>query len=380
MIGGSLGLALSLGGAAIMGGLALISLISGDGSDPLLPGIQAVSLIAVGAFGVPAIYWGAVGSKRRGVGRPWRAWIVAAAVFPIALAVGALAFEAGILPGLLGPVAHLLAAGAPVLFVTSIVLQRGALLSARRRWGHFLTGLWVTPPLSLALELISLVPAVLLIAGGLSISPEGLESLRAFVFSETTSEAEAIELARQLLSQPVVIMVLIGFLSGVVPLIEEALKTMAVWPLLVRPISASQAFLGGALGGAGYAMFESLFLPQPGEDWLITMLARTGTPLIHAFNTGIVSLGLAEAIRRRRWIRLPLLYGAAVAIHGLWNFFAVGLGISGFGVDVGLGLLSPQLLETLAYVGLLGLFGLGALSLAGLVWLPSRLEDLPRRM
>jgi hypothetical protein len=380
MIGGALGLIISLGGAAILAATAAFSLLSADGSDPLLPGIQAISLLAIGALGVPVIRWGVLGRSRRGVGRPWPAWIVGLAVFPIGLAIGVLAFENGVLPGLLGPAAHLLAAGAPVLFVASLILRRGTPISARRRWGHFLAGLWVTPPLSLILELISLFPAGLVIAAGLSFSPEGLDLLRAFVFSDVGSEAEAFELAGQLLSQPIVLLVLIGFLSGVVPAIEEALKTIAIWPLLLRPLSRGQAFLGGALGGAGYALFESLFLPQPGEEWLVTMLARTGTPLIHAFNTGIVSLGLAEAFRRKRWFRLPIAYAIAIVLHGLWNFFAIGLGLSSFGTEAGFGLLNPETLDTLAYLGGFGLLGLAALSLVGLVWLPPRLEDLPRRM
>ena len=138
---------------------------------------------------------------------------------------------------------------------------------------------------------------------------------------------------------------------------------------------ASYAFLGGALGGAGYALFESLFLPQPGEDWAITMVARAGTPLIHAFNTGLVCWGLAEGVRRKRWLFLAGTYILAVGLHGMWNLAAIGIGLSGLGIESEAGALDPALMNAVGYLGLLGLLGLTVGSFAGLIWLPARLDS-----
>lgn len=374
LIGGALGLLINFLGAALFGTLTLLSLLNGEPAEALSPGIQAVSMGVVGALGIPAIYWGAIGARNRAVERPRPLWIVALLLFPISIGMGMLAFGGGVLPGILGSSAHILAAGTPVLFVATVVLQRGDPLPARRRWGHFLAGLWGSPPLSILVELLALIPAGIALVLGAAISPDTVALLRSIAVGEFASEAQMAEMTTELLSQPAVVVVLVGYLSLAVPMIEEVLKTLAIWPLLGGPLTNGQAFIGGALGGAGYALFESLFLPQPGDEWLATMLARTGTPMIHAFNTGLVALGLAMAFRQKKWIRLPLLYGLAVVLHGLWNFLAVVLGLSGYGIDAELGLISALPNSAAQLAASAGLVGLAAVSLAGLVLLPARLD------
>jgi hypothetical protein len=304
-------------------------------------------------------------------------------LYPVALVLGILAFEAGTLPRVLGPIAHIIAAGAPVLLVVSISLTRGPLLSARRRWAHFLAGSWVTPPLSLFLEMVTVVLFGLLMILGLAFAPESQSLIAELLEVDFSSQAEVVDLTERLLSQPIVILLGVGLLSGAVPLIEELLKTITIWPLLTKPMTAGYAFLGGALGGAGYALFESLFLPQPGDDWAITMVARAGTPLIHAFNTGLVCWGLAEGVRRKRWLFFAGTYILAVGLHGMWNLAAIGIGLSAVSVESGASGLDPIVMNTIGYLGLLGLFGLTAGSLVGLIWVPARLDSeataLPRR-
>ena len=377
IITGSIGLGLSVAIALTLGLLSIFA------KQPIALGVEAASIFALGMLGAPAIYWGARGSADRAVRSPGPAWVLALLLYPLALILGILAFEVGTLTRVLGPIAHIIAAGAPVLFVVSISLARGPLLSARRRWAHFLAGLWVTPPLSLFLELITLVPFGLLMILSLAFGPESNTLLQELLAIDLSSEAEVVNLTERLLTQPIVILLGVGLLSGAVPLIEELLKTITIWPLLGGPLPASYAFLGGALGGAGYALFESLFLPQPGEDWVIAMVARAGTPLIHAFNTGLVCWGLAEGVRRKRWLFLAGTYILAVGLHGMWNLAAIGIGLSGLGIETEASGLDPSLLNSVGYLGLLGLLGLTVGSLAGLIWLPARLDstapDRPRR-
>ncbi|MEE9217206.1 MAG: PrsW family glutamic-type intramembrane protease [Anaerolineales bacterium] len=377
IITGSLGLGLGMATAAALGLLSIFA------KQPIALGVEAASIFVLGLLGAPAIYWGAKGSADRAVRRPGSAWILAMLLYPLALVLGILAFEVGTLTRVLGPIAHIIAAGAPVLFVISISLTRGPLLSARRRWAHFLAGLWVTPPLSLFLELVTVVLFGLLMILGLAFAPDGQSLIQELLEIDLSSQSEVVNLMERLLTQPIVILLGVGLLSGAVPLIEEFLKTITIWPRLGRPMTASAAFLGGALGGAGYALFESLFLPQPGEEWAITMVARAGTPLIHAFNTGLVCWGLAEGVRRRRWLFFAGTYILAVGLHGMWNLAAIGIGLSGLGIETEASTLDPSLLTAVGYLGLLGLVGLTVGSLAGLIWLPARLDsgasDLPRR-
>ena len=366
---GSLGLALSVMLATL---LVIFSLFA---KQPIPLGVEAASFLAVGLLGAPAVYWGAKGIADRAVRKPGPVWILALLLYPLALILGILAFEVGTFPRFLGPIAHILAAGGPVLFVVSVSLSHGPLFSARRRWAHFLAGLWVTPPLVLLLEFIAIVAVGLLMIVGLALSSDGQSLIQELLAIEFASEEDVIDLATRLLAQPIVIVLGIGMISGAVPLIEELFKSLAIWPLLTRPITGGQAFLGGTLAGAGFALFESLFIAQAGEDWLITMVARAGTPLIHAFNTGLVCWGLAEGVRRKRWFFSAGTYVLAVGLHGMWNLAAIGIGLSGLGVESGPDYLDPILMSTVGYLGLLGLLGLTVGSLAGLILLPARLDS-----
>jgi hypothetical protein len=138
----------------------------------------------------------------------------------------------------------------------------------------------------------------------------------------------AIQHAAEFLQSPFILFGVYGYLGLAIPVIEELLKTMAVWPFLRRGLPASAAFLGGALGGAGYALFEALFLTQPGETWLGTTVARLGATVLHVFTAALTSYGLVEAVRRRRYLVGLATLLAAIAMHALWNLSAVTIGIA----------------------------------------------------
>ena len=104
------------------------------------------------------------------------------------------------------------------------------------------------------------------------------------------------------------------------------------------------------------------------------MGARRGEPWVAGVTAGLVCGGLAEGVRRKRWLRCAGTYILAVGLHGLWNLSAIGIGLSGLGLDLETGYLDPVLMSTLGYLGLLGLLGLAVGSLAGLIWLPARLD------
>jgi hypothetical protein len=226
--------------------------------------------------------------------------------------------------------------------------------------------------------LLALVPFVLVAALGLSLTAEGRALLDLLSSSPLADEADVARLAGELASQPWLVVVLAAYLSLLVPLLEEALKTVTLWPVLGRRPSPAQAFLGGLLGGAGYALFESLFLPQPGGDWAATMLARGGTPLVHGLATGMACWGLAEAARSRRWARLVGAYLAAVSLHGSWNLGAVALGVSAILPMVDLPGLDPAAAPAISLASSAGLVGLSLLSLLGVILLLRRLTDHER--
>jgi len=370
MVGGAAGIGGSLLAATVVGGLAALAYLQGGAQAALAPGIQAIALGAIGGLGLPLLYWATRGSSHP-LGRVrWPVAAFAVILFFGGLALGGVAFSLGVLPWLLGPIAHLMAAGGPVLFTAFLALRQGPILSNRRGWGHFLGGLWAAPPVAFALELLILIPAAIVVFVGLAFSEHGVTVLQTMALADLASEADVTQLLSGLVAEPIVIGVAVAFLAAAVPLIEEAVKSVSIWPLIRQRPSVAQAFVGGVLCGSGYALVESLLLSQPGEDWVPSMIARAGTPLIHAFGTGLVSWGVVEALVNRRPLRLLGLYLAAAGMHGMWNFTALAVGLSGFSLEVGAGLLSPAAAGLVGLSGLVVLLSLSAGALVGLVGLP----------
>ncbi|HSB91044.1 MAG TPA: hypothetical protein VLD63_13585, partial [Anaerolineales bacterium] len=75
-----------------------------------------------------------------------------------------------------------------------------------------------------------------------------------------------------------------------------------------------------------YGLFESLFLSQPGADWLGTAFGRLGASAMHAATAGLTSWGLMEWARERRWRRALGMYVVAVLAHATWNSAALTTG------------------------------------------------------
>jgi len=323
------GISASLAAAFGALGLALVSMVQRD-TEPALGALWwAAGLLVVGLCGVPLAYWsgrGLFGLPAPAPARPSRRWAWIALLFPAAIGLGYLAFAQKVAPQILAPTAQILAAGIPVALIALLARRLAPPVTARRAWAQFLLGVWVTPAVALALEVMTLIPLSLFVAVGLMLTPQGLGLLRVLTESPTPT-LEQIAPSDLVLGQPWLVVVLLLFAALLVPLVEEALKTISVWPFLRKTITPGEAFLGGVLCGAGYALFEALFLPQPGSEWAITMVSRVGTTLVHAFGAGITSLGLVNAVARQRpWRVLPPYLGA-VALHGLWNATVIGMGV-----------------------------------------------------
>jgi hypothetical protein len=179
------------------------------------------------------------------------------------------------------------------------------------------------------LEAAALLPLSVFVALGVSATPEGRRLLETLMESTPGMPSGLSEtLLRNVLLQPWLLLLITLFLSVIVPLIEEAIKTIGIWPLLYRPLSAAEAFLAGALSGSGYALFEALLLTQPIEGGLSLLVARGGATLMHAFTGAMGSWGIAEGIYRKKWTSMALGFLGAAAIHGLWNVAATGISLS----------------------------------------------------
>ncbi|MCH7587350.1 MAG: PrsW family intramembrane metalloprotease [Chloroflexi bacterium] len=318
---------ITLGIAMLSGAFSVISLLMGNPELTSQTATWFVIFIFLSLAGVPAVLFGfrslrGMRDARRPISRA--AALIPVTVFPIALGLGFIGFNAGLFPNILGPAAQILGACGSSTFAILLVRKHSPALSKRRLWGQFTVGLWAVPFFAFFSEIILLIPVLLLFVLGASGSIEGRALLDLLA---NLSSSEITEVTELLMAMPWVLALIFGFVSLLVPLLEEALKTMVIWPLLRRGLSPAEAFLSGVIGGASYGLIEGILLSQQTDAWLAVMVARAGATLMHAFTTGIATWGLAEGIVRKRWSRLGLGYFLAVAFHGLWNAIAISLAI-----------------------------------------------------
>jgi hypothetical protein len=186
-------------------------------------------------------------------------------------------------------------------------------------------------------------------------------------------ESQMYESLFQTLGQPGVLLIVLGYVVIIVPLIEEAAKTMAVWPFLRRGLSPASAFIGGAIGGAAYGLFEALFLTQPGPAWTTTMIARIGATVMHSFTAGLSSWGLAHVVGNRRWKSFGRAYLGAVLMHASWNGIALGISFNSIAAEYRYVSLTPSMSAIINLSGVILLSLLSILGLIGLIRMPRRL-------
>ena len=278
----------------------------------------------------------------------------------VVLGVGMLAFQGNILPALLGPPAHVLAAFLPVVALVVIVLKSSPTISQRRGWGHFMAGLWLSPISALILELIAAIPLILIIAVAINASLGDDFLLRIWEQPDLFPEEDIFNSILEVLSQPLYAGLILAYLGILVPLVEELIKSIGLLPLIKRQISDAEGFLGGVLAGAGYGLFEALFLGQPGPGWAALMLARVGATMMHMLTAGLTGLGFARAKSTRQIGPLIRYYLMAVALHALWNVAAVLMGVGVAGEALETTRISPALGYTFAISGSLILVALSA--------------------
>jgi hypothetical protein len=228
------------------------------------------------------------------------------------------------------PPIHVLAIAIPILWLAFIGLRGLTLGSPQRDWGALGAGITLSPILILILEIVALITVVFFGSIYIFLNPDLLNHLD-FLINRLSHAPQNPQIIQRIITpyilQPAVIYSVFAFIAVIVPLIEEALKPIGVWLLFKSGLTPAAGFVGGVLGGAGFALFENIMFSISLEDWIFVVSARTGTSLMHIVTGGITGLALANAWRHRKYLQLGLIYLAAVSIHGLWNGFAL-LGVA----------------------------------------------------
>jgi RsiW-degrading membrane proteinase PrsW (M82 family) len=295
---------------------------------PLL--ITGTALAVTGLLVLPSTFY----SFQRLIGRPSSPAgtgpsflrVLPLVALPVVLLAGYLISKSLEFTWMLLPPFHILAVGLPVLWFLLMGLQGLPPGSNQRAWGVFASGLVLGPVVILLLEMIVLVAFIVLAVLWVASQPEivtELESLASkFQYTEIDPE-QAIELIGPYLAHPLVLAGALSFTALLVPLIEELIKPVGVWLLLGRNLTPAAGFAAGLISGAGYALFESLALTTTGEDWLLLVVARMGTAIVHIFTTGLTGWAIATAWQKRRFGVFLAAYLTAAAVHGIWNALTV---------------------------------------------------------
>lgn len=242
------------------------------------------------------------------------------------LGIGNFLAEHSFATALLLPFLHIGGVAIPILFFLALALRNVEGGSAQRKWGAFSVGLGLSPNIIIIVELVALLFFILFSIVVVGSNPELAQMLREIAKSarpSTPSPAELIEEIQPLLIKPGVVLAVLFFSSIIVPLVEEMLKPLGVWMLSGKIRTAAEGFSAGALGGAGYALLESFLLVGTRQEWIISVIGRSGTGVVHIFTAGLVGAALAEAWNQKRYARLAIAYLCSVTLHGIWNGLAI---------------------------------------------------------
>jgi hypothetical protein len=366
-----LGVAISLTSA---GGLLLLGLYSafqgGPSNSEALP-FFSISWMSglIGLLMIPAMYY----SLRRLLGKEMPGWRLPGGLrlasyfmvlWIVLLGFGQLVNAVPELTSFVLPPINVLVVVIPLWWLVEI--GRYGLKSAddpQRTWGVASFSIEITTTITIILELVLLI--VLGIVGVLWLysQPGALEQINRLIRQLSNSQMDPEALQRILLpylQQPVFIVTLLVIEAGLIPLLEELLKPLAVWILVWRNLAPADGFVAGLICGSAFALIESLgnLASVSGSSWIILVLGRTGTGLLHTVSAGLVGWGLASAWHDRKYLRLVLSYLAAASLHGLWNIFALLSGLASFFTPAS----AAQNLDVFSRLGLIGPLALAILT------------------
>lgn len=241
---------------------------------------------------------------------------------PFIFAAGFWVSERTRIAWLILPFLNLLAIASPLFWFVHLAKRNLPSGSPQRNWGALTSGMVLAPPLIFLIEITLLVIlfgiVVVYIVGRADVETE-FSTLMQRLANAPPNLAVYRRILGPIIMRPSVAFFILGLGAVIIPLVEELIKPIGMWLLVGRKVNPAAGFVVGLFSGAGFAISESLLLTTGGESWLLLVVTRLGTGLMHVFTGGLVGWGLAVAWKKGRYARLGLAYLAAVLIHGLWN-------------------------------------------------------------
>jgi hypothetical protein len=324
------------------GGMALLgtfSLVSGKMAVQQTVGLFSLAWIAgfLGLLLIPSLVYALqrlLGVNRPGFSlqQPWRVSNSLMLLWPIFLVLGEVVQQNATLSWLMLPPLQLLVVAIPLWWFVEIGCRGIHWENRQQRWGLVSFGILVSPPVIIVAELLVIGLVTVPLFTYFGSQPGALEQLNRILQRLANSQADPEVLFRVIqpyLRQPAVIAILLGVVSGLVPVIEELLKSLGLWFFVRRHLSPFEGFGAGLICGAVFALLESMTsLASPlGSGWALMAVGRLGTGMLHIITTGIMGWGLASTWSGGRYFKLAAAFLTSVVLHGIWNIFGILLGV-----------------------------------------------------
>ncbi len=238
-------------------------------------------------------------------------WLLAA-LFGLFVALGLIVTRNDFAVGLFFPPVLLIAAALPPLWAVSWFTQPNAEgLTWRRGSLSFAGGATVGVIIAIILEILFPIFIFALVWGFADTALDDLERLVEALAGRDIATA---------ITSPAFILAFVQ-LAIIAPLAEEIAKPLVTLPLL-RHLTRREAFLVGAMAGAGFAALENVLYTGFGFDfWAGILILRSVGGAIHPLGAGLVALGWHDLLRGERnggvnWVAR---FGIAAGMHALWN-------------------------------------------------------------
>jgi hypothetical protein len=334
---------LALGGAVAVAGpcigslYAVLVLTSQQDRETLMVTTVAVAIAALGpGAGLPLAWQGLrlLNNKPSLPFHPPMPWLLSL-LFLIALVTGQAIISFNLLAPVTFPLFHVLAIALPGLFILALVgraLSPGPGASTWRQVVfQWVWGAVAAPMLAFTGEIGAGLVLVIAIITALAVMPGGLAQLQEWQeMVQRPDWADNTRNLTQILASPLILGGVFLFLGLLIPLIEEASKSLGVVLMCVwRRPTPKQGWVWGMVSGTSFAIAEGLFngmLNLP--FWGVIVLLRLGATMMHCTTTALVGLGCARSLAKRRpWPGL-LMYVISVSLHGLWNALTVMLALT----------------------------------------------------
>lgn len=223
--------------------------------------------------------------------------------------------------------------------------------SKQRVWGIFNFSMLVTTQIIIVIEFIMLAVALIL---GIAALMQHAEYMPYFQLLQSQGQMSSQDLQAllteltPLVNQPGFYALIALAFCVLVPMVEELFKPLAVWLFAGRDLTTSEGWTAGLLCGAAFGLVESLstISVATGDAWLSTAVGRVGTGLLHILTAGLSGYALAKTWHDRKYLRLSGVYLGVIALHGIWNFFALLMSVSQMAVPINSTLLSSLMVAS----------------------------------